>query len=581
MKKEKIDKKLLFKNLKSMWKYLKPEKKLIVEFVILSIMQTAVGVIFPLISAKIVLYLTDGLFAELLLTSVIIFGINIISSIIDYFIGYANDRINNSSTNRLQIDFAKEFLKLQIAEIDKSSTGKFSEMINSDVSTMNYIFFSFSYQVTNILSKIGTVVTIFILNKYVFVYYLIVAIIMFLLGEIRNKIQEKHWKKMRDLRAEKNSLITELVRGIRDIKVLNAINPVINKVTTRIKNLTEEDYIGNKQWRIFNIINQLIRGITEFCFFLLGISLCNNGLLTISTFLILYNYRSSMSYIFTGITNLSSNLREFNVSAEKVFGVINGIEIKKENFGTKKLKKVNGNIEFKNVSFSYDNKNKVIKDMSFKINSNEVVGFVGKSGAGKTTIFSLITRLYDVDEGEILIDGINIYDLDEKSLRNNMSIITQNPYIFDFSIKDNLLLANPKATMKEIREACKLACIDEYIMELDDKYETKLGENGIILSGGQKQRLAIARALLTKTEILLFDEATSALDNNTQEEIQKSIKNLKGKYTILIIAHRLSTVLDSDKIFVIDNGKIVGEGTHKELIKSNNTYKKLYQKEAD
>lgn len=245
------------------------------------------------------------------------------------------------------------------------------------------------------------------------------------------------------------------------------------------------------------------------------------------------------------------------------------------------VRKINGNIEFKNVSFSYDGKKDVIKDMTFKIKPNEVIGFVGKSGSGKTTIFNLITKLYDIKDGEILIDGINIKELDESSLRNNMSIITQNPYIFDFSIRDNLLLANPKATMKEIKEACKLACIDDFIMSLDNKYETKLGENGVILSGGQKQRLAIARALLMKTEIILFDEATSALDNNTQEEIQKSIRNLKGRYTILIIAHRLSTVVDSNKIFVIDNGKVVGEGTHKELIKNNNIYKKLYQKEVD
>lgn len=335
MKKEKIDKKLLIRNLKNMWKYLKTDKKFIAIFFILSIIQTIIGVIFPLISAKIILYLTNGLFSELLLTAVIVLGINLISSIMDYFIGYSNDHINNSSTNRLQIDFAREFLKLQIKEIDKSSTGKFSEMINSDVSTMSYIFFSLSYQITNILSKLGTVITIYILNKYVFIYYLVVAIIMFLLGEVRNRMQEEHWKKMRMLRAEKNSLITELVRGIRDIKVLNAINPVINKVTNRIENLTLEDYHGNKQWRFFNVINQLITGITEFCFFLLGVCLCNNGLLTVSTFLILYNYRATMSYIFLGVTNISANLREFNLSAGKVFGVIEGREIEKENFGKK------------------------------------------------------------------------------------------------------------------------------------------------------------------------------------------------------------------------------------------------------
>ncbi len=162
-----------------------------------------------------------------------------------------------------------------------------------------------------------------------------------------------------------------------------------------------------------------------------------------------------------------------------------------------------------------------------------------------------------------------------------MSIITQNPYIFNFSIKENLLLAKKDASLEEIREACKMACIDDYIMSLDDGYDTLVGENGVILSGGQKQRLAIARALLMKTEIILFDEATSALDNETQEEIQRAISNLQGEYTILIVAHRLSTVVDSDKIFVVDDGKIVDSGTHKELLKKSTFYKSLYDKDLN
>ena len=219
--------------------------------------------------------------------------------------------------------------------------------------------------------------------------------------------------------------------------------------------------------------------------------------------------------------------------------------------------------------------------MSFVINPNEKVAFVGKSGAGKSTIFNLITHLYKVNGGKVLLDNININDLDGDTIRNNMSIITQNPYIFNFSIKDNLLLAKENATFEEVREACRLACIDEYIMSLPDKYETLVGENGVILSGGQKQRLAIARALLMQTEIILFDEATSALDNETQSQIQQAIDNLKGEYTILIIAHRLSTVIDADKIFVVDNGKIIDSGTHQELLKKCKFYKNLYSKDLN
>lgn len=219
--------------------------------------------------------------------------------------------------------------------------------------------------------------------------------------------------------------------------------------------------------------------------------------------------------------------------------------------------------------------------MSFEIKEKEKVAFVGKSGAGKTTIFNLITKLYDTNKGKILLDGYNINELSCSTIRNNMSIITQIPYIFNFSIKDNLLLAKENATMKEIREACKMACIDDYIMNLPKKYDTMVGENGVTLSGGQRQRLSIARALLVKSEIILFDEATSALDNETQGNIKKAINNLNGKYTVLIIAHRLSTIIDSDKIYVVDDGKIIDCGSHKELLERCEYYKELYDSDLE
>ena len=219
--------------------------------------------------------------------------------------------------------------------------------------------------------------------------------------------------------------------------------------------------------------------------------------------------------------------------------------------------------------------------MSFKIRPNETVAFVGKSGGGKSTVFSLINRLYKVNKGKILIEGIDINELDEQSIRDNMTIITQNPYIFNFSIKENIRLVKPSATMKEIKEACKAACLDDFIESLPKKYNTVVGEGGITLSGGQKQRLAIARALIKKTEIILFDEATSALDNETQSKIQEAIRNMKGEYTILIIAHRLSTVMDADRILVVENGKITAEGTQKELMKTSPLFKELYSKEMN
>lgn len=578
-KKEKLNKKVLMANLKEVWKYMRRYKKHIILYVLFVLFTTGLGVILPLISAKIVLYLTDGLFEELMITSLVILGLNLVESVVDYFKGICSEYIERNITNAIQIDFIHEFLKLEVSEIDKSSTGAFIERLNNDALNLGYIFFRLSHSVSGLLSKLGTMVTVFILNKYIFFYYMLVALGNLLMDNKMNKERVKHWEKIKVLNEEKTSIIGELVRGIRDIKVLNAKEIVMEKSGDRINSVTQANLDANKKFSKFYVIKGFYRNLTDCIFFALGIFLCHKSLLTTPVFLIVYNYSWSISYLFTTFSDLSSAFREFNLSAERILDIINGRGYKKETFGTKKLSKVKGNIEFKDVSFAYKEGKDVIKNMNFKVDANQVVGFVGRSGAGKSTIFSLITRLYSIDRGTILLDGVDISELDESSLRDNMSIITQNPYIFDFSIKENLLIANPKASMRDIRKCCKLASIDDYIMSLDDKYETKLGEGGLILSGGQKQRLAIARALLMKTKFILFDEATSALDNETQANIQEAIKNLKGDYTIMIIAHRLSTVVGSDKIIVIDKGKVIAEGPHRKLIKDCPVYQKLYKTE--
>ena len=192
----------------------------------------------------------------------------------------------------------------------------------------------------------------------------------------------------------------------------------------------------------------------------------------------------------------------------------------------------------------------------------------------------MLTKSYLIKSGLLKIDDIDINELDEKTIRKSISIITQSPYIFNMSIKDNLRLVKPNATEKDIDYVCKKSCFYDYVMSLPDKYDTIIGEGGVNLSGGQKQRLAIARALLKDCKILLFDEATSALDNITQQEIQESIDNISADYTIIVIAHRLSTIMNCNRIYILDKGKITASGTHKELLKNNKEYKKLYNSEA-
>ena len=329
----------------------------------------------------------------------------------------------------------------------------------------------------------------------------------------------------------------------------------------------------------FSTINWIISDLLALIQIVLLVILIEKGYIISSIALVLYNYSKSVEHSIYTVGYFLEYIKDFNLSCERITDILDDNKFSKEKFGNIHLNKVNGNFEFKNVSFSYDN-NKVLKNLSFKINANETVAFVGKSGTGKTTIFNLLCKMYDVKKGTITIDGVDIKELDKDSIRGNITIISQNPYIFNMSIKDNLRLVKSDLTEKEMINACKVACLDEFIKTLPNKYNTIIGEGGVNLSGGQKQRLAIARALVQKTEIILFDEATSALDNETQTKIKEAIENMKGEYTILMIAHRLSTIKNADRILYLEDGNIKAEGTHKELLKSCIGYKKLYESET-
>lgn len=565
-------------NLKKTWKYIKSAKMNLVGYGAVSISEAIISAILPLLSAKVILNITNEVINQLVISALVVFFIEIILYVMYYFKSFFYRRIYQKTLINIQKSLAKEILNLEIAEIDKNSSGLFIDRLNKDTQDIAGLFMEYTYWISYIITNVGVLFTVFVLNKYLFVYALISSIVVFIINRKRITKQYEVQKELKALQESKTGLTSELVRGIRDIKVLNANNTILKQINEKIEETTKKEVKIINIRNLYNYIENNTRAISDLGFIIIGCFLYNKTLLTIPTFVIIYNYQSKIKNLLTGMVQLSEYNKKFSVSANRVFEVIDNVKFKKEKFGNVEIKKLDGNIIFENVSFGYD-KTKIINDMSFEIKPNERIAFVGKSGAGKTTIFNLITRLYKSNKGKILLDGNNINDLTCSTIRDNMSIITQNPYIFNFSIKENLLMAKENATMKEIREACKMACIDDYIMSLPDKYNTMVGENGVILSGGQKQRIAIARALLMKTEIILFDEATSALDNETQSKIQEAINNLKGEYTILIVAHRLSTIIDSDRIFVVEDGKIVDSGSHRELLKKSEIYKNLYNKD--
>ncbi|MBQ6537585.1 MAG: ABC transporter ATP-binding protein, partial [Eubacterium sp.] len=311
------------------------------------------------------------------------------------------------------------------------------------------------------------------------------------------------------------------------------------------------------------------------------------GWLAASTIVVLYNYYSSLDVrAITLAGEFMEYVKDFNLSIERVCALMNSPEFPKEKFGDTELENPRGEICFDNVTFGYGagdplHKNKkVLKKMSFKIKEGEMVAIVGKSGCGKTTVLNLLSRLYDPQDGRILLDGVDINELTKDSIRNTMTVVNQSPYIFNMSVKENLRLAKIDMTDEEMKQVCELACIDDDIMEMPEGYDTVIGEGGVNLSGGQRQRLAIARSLLKNYRIILFDEATSALDNVTQAKIQKAIDGISKNRTIILIAHRLSTVIGADRILYMQDGSVLAEGSHEELLKKCEPYRLLYQEES-
>jgi subfamily B ATP-binding cassette protein MsbA len=280
------------------------------------------------------------------------------------------------------------------------------------------------------------------------------------------------------------------------------------------------------------------------------------------------------------LATLNIAIQQGVAGASRVLPIIDDDVKIKDKDNAKDLNLKIGNIDFKDVNFFYPNSDKqILSSVNLSFLGGKMTALVGHSGAGKSTILNLIPRFYDANKGDIKIDNQSIYDASTYSLRKNISLVSQDTTLFDDTIKNNIAYANSNASQAEIEEACDHSFASEFIEKLPKKYETLIGENGVRLSGGEKQRLSIARAMLKKSSIILLDEATSSLDAETEDKIQKAINFLTKGRTTIVIAHRLSTILNSDKIYVIDKGKICGEGNHQTLLNSSDIYKSFYEKQ--
>lgn len=561
-------------------KYFKEIKGTIVVLTIFMLLSCICNIFSPIINANLLTNITEFNINKSLIFAGLLLLITIITLLLNAIVNHTYFNCREKLLFSIRKDMISSMMKMKIKNFDTTTSGEFQEKLRNDPLTISQILSTLQYSFFSLVSDIFILIYVFFINFYLGCVYLGGIILIYY---IEKKYHEKYKRLLKDsrkLQEKNNTLLNEIMRGIRDIKLLNISNKVSKITNENLKTSNEYDTKIKKQSSLIMYILEFSKEIITVLIVILGILLIKSNNLTLTSFLIIFMYRTNIYDIILCITTFQQTKIDFNLAQERIFSIMDNNDYPKETFGTKNIEQINGKIEFKDLSFAY-NKKDVLKNLSLTINPNETIAIVGESGSGKSTIFNLITKSYDINNNQLFIDDIDINELNEESIRDNISIISQNPYIFNLTIKENFMLLENDITIKEIKEACKIAKIDSFIESLPDKYDTLIGEGGINLSGGQKQRLAIARALLKKSKIILFDEATSALDNITQREIQEAINEITNDYTILIIAHRLSTIKNCNKIFVLDKGQIVGCGTHYELLKENSYYKNLYENELE
>lgn len=563
---------------KFLWEFLKPYKIYLLVIIICGIIYSAVNAIIPIIESNIIAAIGTSLFQQAIRLGIIIFIIMMAVNVLLWIYNVTYSKVYQKIVKDMSYRLAKETLLIETKAFDSHGSGEFINRINRDPARIASFMNNIRNIITHMIADIGVCIYILVINPLIGILFFTLFLILYVIGVKAAKKKTEWRKKRNEVGDQTSSTLTEMVRGIRDIKLLNLKSLFLNQVDEKLEQEKMIDYQSDVVMEKYYRFNHVVSEVFFIVILILGVYFVFHNMLSLANFIVIYVYRSRPRQLVTHCVRLKEILLEVNIIAQRMYEIIYHTDFPKEQFGTQKASKFDGLIEFKNVTFRYTDRN-ILKDFTLTIQPNETVAIVGKTGAGKSTIFQLLTRNYQVNQGKIQIDGDDIRNFDETSFHNNITMIPQNPYIFHMTIRENLQLVKEDLTDEEMKEVCKIACLDAFIESLPNQYDTIIGEGGVNLSGGERQRLSIARALLKKSEIILFDEATSALDNRTQSSITKAIHNLSSEYTVLIIAHRLSTIRECHRIIVIDQGKIVGDGTHQELLKTNPYYKSLYQEE--
>ncbi len=578
-----IDRGSIFKRLLGMFTKFKLE--MISIFICISL-SGLFGVISPYFGSKIlyddVLIQGGKYYGQIGMIIILMLGVQILGMVLESVAGIIMAKVTPKVVHKLRVEIFSSMQNLSLQFFTSKQTGSLMTRVDGDSQNIFWFFVNIvPYGIINVIRIISLVFIMFYLNiPITLIVTTIITIIMIFQGKFFRK-QRKLFRKQNIATRAVNAVLSDSMNGQRVVKAFAKEQQEVERYHTRNNELFSVDYSLHK--RVANVIPiiQYICKILSIVVYCVGAWLVINGNMAfgaLTAFILYMNMIYEPINFFTWVGDRWARCVD---AASRMFEIVDSTPTVVEAENPVRIPDMKGNIELKNISFEYEAGRPIIKDVSFTVCGGQMFGIVGKTGAGKSTIINLMARLYDVTNGEILIDGVKLKDIAMSDLRNNIGIVSQETYLFIGSIADNIRYARPDATMEEVIEAAKSANAHEFITKLNDGYNTKIGQGGVALSGGERQRLSIARAIIQKPNILILDEATASMDTRTERKIQVAIDALKQGRTIISIAHRLSTLRDADMLCVIEGGELKEIGTHDELIHKKGKYFELYKLQSE
>ncbi|MFE8700487.1 ABC transporter ATP-binding protein [Cytobacillus sp. FJAT-54145] len=500
----------------------------------------------------------------------------------EYARQYFMHKANNNIIKSLRIDAFKKVHSLDAKYFTENKSGEIGTRFFDDIEKirgfMTAAFSNIWIEIVVLVCVIGVMLT---LNIQLTVLAVLLVGFQFLIAHLLSRRLKDSTRNMMNFRSVLSGFIFEKIQGAIIAKLFSSEKRDQKDLH---RHLDAYEVLTEKNSRINAIMLSsvnVLSDLTPFVIVLVASLFVIEGRLTLGSLIAFFAYVDKMRSPVAALVQAIPTITEGRVALKRIFDFFNTPQTIKEQENPVELKNFSKEIKFQKVSFSYNKDKKILNNVSFTLEKGKTYAFVGESGGGKSTILQLLTRMYDTNSGEILIDGVNIKEYSLLSLRNHMGIVTQDNFLYSSSVKENLLTAKFDATDFEIISATQKAFAHDFISMLPKGYETEIGERGVKLSGGQKQRVSLARVFLKNPSIIILDEATSALDNESEKLVQSSINSLDNEKTIIMIAHRLTTILHADTIFVVKNGEIIESGNHQSLLSLNGYYKELYTKQAE